>query len=202
MLAKFLYWEGKIIDKIIKNEEIRASEVRVVDQEGKQLGIMPTKDALELAYSKKLDLILVAPNANPPVAKIMDYGKYKYELAKREKKAKKNQKIIEVKQMKFRIKIDEHDYQTKVRHIKRFLEQGNKVRVVIMFRGRELAFVDKGKEILERVISDLKDIATVEKPPKLEGRDMWMMLKPKNWGGKVWLRIRWRHTKQPLRGLK
>lgn len=141
---------------------------------------MPTKDALELAYSKKLDLILVAPNANPPVAKIMDYGKYKYELAKREKKAKKNQKIIEVKQMKFRIKIDEHDYQTKVRHIKRFLEQGNKVRVVIMFRGRELAFVDKGKEILERVISDLKDIATVEKPPKLEGRDMWMMLKPKN----------------------
>jgi len=202
LLAKFLYWEGKIIDKIIKNEEIRASEVRVVDQEGKQLGIMPTKDALELAYSKKLDLILVAPNANPPVAKIMDYGKYKYELAKREKKAKKNQKIIEVKQMKFRIKIDEHDYQTKVRHIKRFLEQGNKVRVVIMFRGRELAFVDKGKEILERVISDLKDIATVEKPPKLEGRDMWMMLKPKNWGGKVWLRIRWRHTKQPLRGLK
>lgn len=180
MLAKFLYWEGKIIDKIIKNEEIRVSEVRVVDQEGKQLGIMPTKDALELAYSKKLDLILVAPNANPPVAKIMDYGKYKYELAKREKKAKKNQKIIEVKQMKFRIKIDEHDYQTKVRHIKRFLEQGNKVRVVIMFRGRELAFVDKGKEILERVISDLKDIATVEKPPKLEGRDMWMMLKPKN----------------------
>ncbi|MBO8139605.1 MAG: translation initiation factor IF-3 [Thermosipho sp. (in: Bacteria)] len=168
------------MDKIIKNEEIRASEVRVVDQEGKQLGIMPTKDALELAYSKKLDLILVAPNANPPVAKIMDYGKYKYELAKREKKAKKNQKIIEVKQMKFRIKIDEHDYQTKVRHIKRFLEQGNKVRVVIMFRGRELAFVDKGKEILERVISDLKDIATVEKPPKLEGRDMWMMLKPKN----------------------
>jgi len=180
LLAKFLYWEGKIIDKIIKNEEIRVSEVRVVDQEGKQLGIMPTKDALELAYSKKLDLILVAPNANPPVAKIMDYGKYKYELAKREKKAKKNQKIIEVKQMKFRIKIDEHDYQTKVRHIKRFLEQGNKVRVVIMFRGRELAFVDKGKEILERVISDLKDIATVEKPPKLEGRDMWMMLKPKN----------------------
>jgi len=176
----FLYWEGRIIDKIIKNEEIRAPEVSVVDENGKQIGIMPTNKALDLAYSKRLDLILVAPNANPPVAKIMDYGKYKYEIAKREKKAKKNQKVIEVKQMKFRIKIDEHDYQTKVRHIKRFLEDGNKVRVVIMFRGRELAFADKGKEILERVISDLKDIAVVEKPPKLEGRDMWMMLKPKN----------------------
>ncbi|ABR30784.1 translation initiation factor IF-3 [Thermosipho melanesiensis BI429] len=141
---------------------------------------MPIDKALELAYSQKLDLILVAPNAKPPVAKIMDYGKYKYELSKKEKKAKKNQKIIEVKQMKFRIKIDEHDYQTKVKHIKRFIESGNKVRVVIMFRGRELAFADKGKEILDRIKEDLRDIAVVEKQPKLEGRDMWMMLKPKN----------------------
>ncbi|WP_077287532.1 translation initiation factor IF-3 [Thermosipho sp. 1070] len=169
-----------MIDKIIKNEEIRASEVRVVGQDGKQLGIMSTDKALELAYSQKMDLILVAPNAKPPVAKIMDYGKYKYELAKKEKKAKKNQKIIEVKQMKFRIKIDEHDYQTKVKHIKRFIESGNKVRVVIMFRGRELAFAEKGKEILDRIKEDIKDIAVVEKQPKLEGRDMWMMLKPKN----------------------
>ncbi|APT72317.1 translation initiation factor IF-3 [Thermosipho sp. 1063] len=168
------------MDKIIKNEEIRASEVRVVGQDGKQLGIMSTDKALELAYSQKMDLILVAPNAKPPVAKIMDYGKYKYELAKKEKKAKKNQKIIEVKQMKFRIKIDEHDYQTKVKHIKRFIESGNKVRVVIMFRGRELAFAEKGKEILDRIKEDIKDIAVVEKQPKLEGRDMWMMLKPKN----------------------
>ncbi|APT73905.1 translation initiation factor IF-3 [Thermosipho melanesiensis] len=168
------------MDKIIKNEEIKASEVRVVGQDGKQLGIMPIDKALELAYSQKLDLILVAPNAKPPVAKIMDYGKYKYELSKKEKKAKKNQKIIEVKQMKFRIKIDEHDYQTKVKHIKRFIESGNKVRVVIMFRGRELAFADKGKEILDRIKEDLRDIAVVEKQPKLEGRDMWMMLKPKN----------------------
>ncbi|ANQ53870.1 translation initiation factor IF-3 [Thermosipho affectus] len=141
---------------------------------------MSTDKALELAYSQKMDLILVAPNAKPPVAKIMDYGKYKYELAKKEKKAKKNQKIIEVKQMKFRIKIDEHDYQTKVKHIKRFIESGNKVRVVIMFRGRELAFAEKGKEILDRIKEDIKDIAVVEKQPKLEGRDMWMMLKPKN----------------------
>ncbi|HCF38597.1 MAG TPA: translation initiation factor IF-3 [Thermosipho africanus] len=169
-----------MIDKIIKNEEITAPEVRVVNQDGKQLGVMPTQKALELAYSQKLDLILVAPNAKPPVAKIMDYGKYKYELAKREKKAKKNQKIIEVKQMKFRIKIDEHDYQTKLKHIKRFLEAGNKVRVVIMFRGREMAFADKGKEILDRIIKDLQDVASVEKAPKLEGRDMWMMLKPKS----------------------
>lgn len=152
----------------------------MVNHDGKQLGVMPIQKALELAYSQKLDLILVAPNAKPPVVKIMDYGKYKYELAKREKKAKKNQKIIEVKQMKFRIKIDEHDYQTKLKHIKRFLEAGNKVRVVIMFRGREMAFADKGKEILDRIIKDLQDVASVEKAPKLEGRDMWMMLKPKS----------------------
>ena len=133
-----------------------------------------------MARSKNLDLVLVAPNANPPVAKIMNYGKYKYEEQKRQREAKKKQKKQQqVKQMKFRVKIDEHDYQTKLKHIRRFLEDGARVRVAIMFIGREIVFTEKGKEILERVARDVSDIAEVEAPPKLEGRDMWMTLKPK-----------------------
>lgn len=141
---------------------------------------MSKSAAIDLARSRGLDLILVAPNAQPPVARILDYGKYKYELAKREQKAKKNQKIIEIKEMKFRTTINEHDYQTKLKHIRRFLEDGNKVKVTVMFRGREMAFMDKGKEILDRIAKDISDIGTVEKEAKIEGRDMWMMLKPKN----------------------
>ncbi|QIV79181.1 translation initiation factor IF-3 [Fervidobacterium pennivorans subsp. keratinolyticus] len=167
-------------EKIIKNEEIPFGELRVVDEEGKVVGIMSKSAAIDLARSKGLDLILVAPNAQPPVARILDYGKYKYELAKREQKAKKNQKIIEIKEMKFRPAINEHDYQTKLKHIRRFLEDGNKVKVTVMFRGREMAFIDKGKEILDRIAKDVSDIGTVEKEAKVEGRDMWMMLKPKN----------------------
>ncbi|MFN6991949.1 MAG: translation initiation factor IF-3 [Fervidobacterium sp.] len=166
-------------EKIIKNEEIPFNELRVVDEEGKAVGVMSKSAAVDLAKSKGLDLILVAPNAQPPVARILDYGKYKYELSKREQRAKKNQKIIEVKEMKFRPVINEHDYQTKLKHIKRFLEDGNKVKVTMMFRGRELAFVEKGKEILDRIIKDIVDVGSVEKEPKVEGRDMWMVLKPK-----------------------
>ncbi|MFN3692311.1 MAG: translation initiation factor IF-3 [Fervidobacterium sp.] len=166
-------------EKIIKNEEIPFNELRVVDEEGKAVGVMSKSSAVDLAKSKGLDLILVAPNAQPPVARILDYGKYKYELSKREQKAKKNQKIIEVKEMKFRPVINEHDYLTKLKHIKRFLEDGNKVKVTMMFRGRELAFVEKGKEILDRIIKDTVDVGSVEKEPKVEGRDMWMVLKPK-----------------------
>jgi len=167
-------------EKIIKNEEIPFSELRVVDEEGKAVGVMSKSTAIDLAKSRGLDLILVAPNAQPPVARILDYGKYKYELAKREQKAKKNQRIIEVKEMKFRTAINEHDYQTKLKHIKRFLEEGNKVKVTVMFRGREMAFMDKGKEILDRIAKDIADIGNVEKEAKVEGRDMWMVLKPKN----------------------
>jgi translation initiation factor IF-3 len=161
-----------------RNEQIKVPKVRVVDENGKQIGIMPTRKALDLAREKGLDLVLVAPNADPPVARIMDYGKYKYQLTKKQKENKK--KAVQLKQMKFRLKIDEHDYQTKVRHIRRFLEEGHKVRVVVMFIGREMMFTDKGKEILERVIKDTEDLAVVESPPKVEGRDMWMVLKPKN----------------------
>ncbi|MEN3042789.1 MAG: translation initiation factor IF-3 [Fervidobacterium sp.] len=167
-------------EKIIKNEEIPFNEVRVVDEEGKAIGIMSKSAAIDFARSKGLDLILVAPNAQPPVARVLDYGKYKYELSKKEQKAKKNQKIIEVKEMKFRPVINEHDYQTKIKHIKRFLNDGNKVKVTVMFRGRELAFVEKGKEILDRIARDISDIGNVEKEAKMEGRDMWMVLKPKN----------------------
>jgi len=174
--------EGKVIGEVNlpRNEEIKVSKVRVVDENGKQIGIMPTWKALDIARRRNLDLVLVAPNENPPVAKIMDYGKYKYQMAKRQREAKKKQKQMQVKQMKFRIKIDDHDYQTKLKHIRRFLENGDKVRVVIMFIGREIVFSEKGKEILQRVIEDTKDLAVVETQPKLEGRDMWMVLKPKN----------------------
>ncbi|MGC8820506.1 MAG: translation initiation factor IF-3 [Fervidobacterium sp.] len=184
MKITFTYRRVKTIknekEKIIRNEEIPYNELRIVDEDGKAIGVMPKSSAIELARSRGLDLILVAPNAQPPVARILDYGKYKYELAKREQKAKKNQKIIEVKEMKFRPVINEHDYQTKLKHIKRFLTEGNKVKVTVMFRGRELAFVEKGKEILDRIATDIADIGSVEKEAKMEGRDMWMVLKPKN----------------------
>ncbi len=151
-----------------------------MDENGKQIGVFPTKKAIDMAKKKGLDLVLVAPNANPPVARIMDYGKFKYEQQKKQREAKKKQKKQQqVKQMKFRVKIDEHDYQTKLKHIRRFLEDGARVRVAIMFIGREIVFTDKGKEILERVAQDTADIAEVEAAPKLEGRDMWMTLKPK-----------------------
>jgi len=167
-------------EKIIKNEEIPFSELRIVDEDGKAVGVMSKSAAIEMARAEGLDLILVAPNAQPPVARILDYGKYKYELAKKEQKAKRNQKIIEVKEMKFRTGINEHDYQTKLKHIRRFLDEGNKVKVTVMFRGREMAFMDKGKEILERIAKDISDIGNVEKEAKVEGRDMWMVVKPKN----------------------
>ncbi len=124
--------------------------------------------------------MLVSPNVDPPVARIMDFGKYMYQLSKKQKEAKKKQKQQEIKQMKFRLKIDEHDYQTKLRHVRRFLEEGNKVKVTVMFRGREIMFQEKGKEILERIAKDVSDIGEVENEAKLEGRDMWMQIKPKS----------------------
>lgn len=166
-------------EKIIRNEEIPFPELRVVDTDGKLVGTMTKLDAINYARSKGLDLILVAPNAQPPVAKVLDYGKYKYELSKKEQKAKKHQKVIEVKEMKFRPVINEHDYQTKLKHVRRFLEDGNKVKVTVMFRGREMAFLEKGRDILLRIATDVSDLGTIEKEAKVEGRDMIMVLKPK-----------------------
>ncbi|WP_457626698.1 translation initiation factor IF-3 [Persephonella sp.] len=163
------------------NRQIRAKEVRLIDEKGQNLGIVPTEEALRIAEEKNLDLVEVSPNANPPVCKIMDYGKYKFEQKKKEKEAKKKQKakMQNVKEIKFRIKIEDHDYKTKVRHIREFIEEGDKVKVWIWFRGRENVHPELGEKLAHRIIEDLSDIAKVEKPPKKEGRNMLFTLVPK-----------------------
>ncbi len=161
----------------LKNEEIKSSTVRLIGPEGNQFGIVSREEALRKANEYGLDLVLVSPNSKPPVCKIMDFGRYMYEQSKKQKNNKASGNVL--KQMKFRPKIDEHDYQTKLSHVKRFLQNGNKVRITIMFRGREMAFTDKGREILDRIAKDLQEIAEVDSPPVLEGRDMRMGLRPK-----------------------
>lgn len=150
----------------------------MIGPDGKQLGIMDTREALRLAQEQDLDLVLVGPNADPPVARIMDYSKWRYDQQMAEKEARKKAKRTEVKSIKFRVKIDEHDYQTKLGHIKRFLQEGHKVKVTIMFRGREMAHPELGERILNRVAEDLKDLAVVEMKPEMLGRDMNMLLAP------------------------
>ncbi|WP_082789137.1 translation initiation factor IF-3 [Desulfolucanica intricata] len=161
------------------NNSIRVREVRVVDADGNQLGIMQTRDALRLAEEKQLDLVEVAPQAKPPVCRIMDYGKYKYEQSKREKEARKKQRIINVKEVKLRPNIEDHDFDVKTKNAVRFLKDGDKVKATIMFRGREIVHTEIGKQLLERMASQLKDIANVERHPKLEGKNMIMILAPK-----------------------
>lgn len=161
------------------NEEIKAREVRVVSNAGEQLGIMLVRDALRIASEQHLDLVEVAPNAKPPVCRIMDFGKYKYEQQKRDKEAKKKQKVITVKEVKLRPGIEDHDYNVKLKNVQRFLADGDKVKVTIMFRGRELSHPELGKEVLERIASELKDIVIVEREPKIEGKNMMMILAPK-----------------------
>ncbi|UNC93885.1 translation initiation factor IF-3 [Candidatus Contubernalis alkalaceticus] len=160
------------------NEQIRAKEVRLIDSEGEQMGIVPLKEALNMAREKNLDLVNVAPNAKPPVCRIMDYGKYKYEQSKREKEARKNQKIITVKEVKVRPNIEDHDLNVKVRNAKRFLENEDKVKVTVMFRGREITHSQLGKVICDRIAEELKDYAVVEKKARVEGRNMIMILTP------------------------
>ncbi|WP_459910811.1 translation initiation factor IF-3 [Desulfotomaculum defluvii] len=162
------------------NEEIRAREVRVVDAENNQLGIMPLKEALRLAEEKQLDLVEVAAQAKPPVCRIMDFGKFKYEQSKREKEAKKKQRIIQIKEVKLRPRIEDHDYSVKSKNAERFLKDGDKVKVTIMFRGREIVHTELGRSLLERLAQDLKDICIVERHAKLEGKNMIMILAPKN----------------------
>jgi translation initiation factor IF-3 len=149
-----------------------------VGADGVQVGIVSVQEALERARSSDLDLVEVAPQADPPVCRIMDYGKYKYERAMRQKEARKKQARIEVKEIKFRPKIDRHDYETKKGHVIRFLNAGNRVKVTIMFRGREMAHTELGQRILDRLIEDLDGLATVEQPSKLDGRNMVMVLAP------------------------
>ena len=157
---------------------IRVPQVRVVDNEGNQLGVMATRDALAAAEEAGLDLVEVAPTAAPPVCRIMDYGKYKYQLSKKAKEAKKKQAVVLVKEMKMRGKTEEHDFQFKLRNIRKFLAEGNKVKVSIIFRGREITHTELGMGMLKRVAEELKDAATVESSPRLEGRNMSMMIAP------------------------
>ncbi|SHE32502.1 bacterial translation initiation factor 3 (bIF-3) [Desulforamulus putei DSM 12395] len=152
----------------------------MVDSDNNQLGIMSVKEALRIAEERQLDLVEVAPQAKPPVCRIMDYGKFKYEQSKREKEAKKKQRIIQVKEVKLRPRIEDHDYTVKAKNAERFLKDGDKVKVTIMFRGREIVHTDLGKNLLDRLAEDLKDLCIVERQPKLEGKNMIMILAPKN----------------------
>lgn len=158
---------------------IRVREVRVVGADGAQLGIMPTQEALQFAEEQGFDLVEVAPNERPPVCRIMDYGKYKYQRSKRQQLAKKKQKVILVKEIKLRPKTEEHDYQFKLQHVRRFLQEGHKAKVTVIFRGREMAHTELGRRVLDRIIVDLEDVASVEQMPKQEGRNMTLVLSPR-----------------------
>jgi translation initiation factor IF-3 len=160
------------------NERIRAPRLRVIGVDGEQLGIFATPDAQRIADDQNLDLVEVAPTGDPPVARIMDYGKFRYEEAIKAKKARKHQTTIQVKEIKFRPKIDKHDYETKKKHVIRFIDAGAKVKVTIMFRGREMVHAERGLLILERLSEDLREIALIENEPKLEGRNMFMLIAP------------------------
>ncbi len=162
------------------NEEIRDKEIRVVSDDGEQLGIMSAAEALKIAESRNLDLVKIAPMAKPPVCKIMDYGKFRFEKAKKEKEAKKNQKTIEIKEIRLSLNIDTHDFDTKINHARKFIASGNKVKVSIRFRGREMAHPELGLTIMKRCAEAMADCASIEKPAKLEGRQMLMFLAPKS----------------------
>lgn len=161
------------------NEEIRAREVRVIGSDGEQLGIMSGREAQQLAYEKHLDLVEIAPTAKPPVCRIMDYGKYRYEQQKREKESRKKQKTFDIKEVKLRLGIEEHDFNVKFKNAVRFLEDGDKVKVTIMFRGRELSHPELGEVLLNKMAAQLKEMAVVERQPKLEGKNMIMIVAPK-----------------------
>jgi len=160
------------------NEAIKARQVRTIDQDGTQLGILEIEDALRIAEDRELDLVEVAANSDPPVCRIMDYGRYKYQQEKKQQESRKHQTIIQIKEIKFRPKTSKHDYEFKVRHIKTFLEKGNKVKVTIMFRGREIVHSDIGRGILDRVAEEVAELGGIETASKLEGRNMSMILAP------------------------
>ncbi len=161
------------------NWGIRAPEVRVIGSDGAQVGVLPLKEAMRIAEEQGLDLVEVAPNATPPVCRIMNYGKYKYQQSKRTHDARKHQTVIQVKEVKLRPRTEEHDFEFKLRHAKRFLSEGNKVKVSVLFRGREMAYPEHGRQLINRFIEGVKDLITVEQPPRLEGRNMVTILAPK-----------------------
>lgn len=173
-------WRWNTISKDhMINEEIRVKEVRLIGADGEQLGITPIREALQIAQDANLDLVNVAPTAKPPVCRIMDYGKFRYETQKKEKEARKNQKIVDIKEIRLSATIDEHDFQTKLRNAVKFLGEGDKVKASVRFRGREIAHSEIGRRVLERLAAETADISSQERAPKLEGRSMIMILTPK-----------------------
>lgn len=160
------------------NEAIRSPEIRLIDENGDNHGVVTPAHAISLAEEVGLDVVEISPNANPPVCKIMDFGKYKYESQKKAAEAKKKQKVIEVKEVKFRPNIDTHDYDVKMRNVNRFLEDGDKVKVTLRFRGREMAHQELGRDLLQRIAADVEDVAKIESMPKMEGRQMIMVVAP------------------------
>jgi len=162
------------------NHEIKAREVRLIGADGKQLGVMPLREALRYAQEANLDLVKIASNAKPPVCKVMDFGKYKYEQSKREKEARKNQKVINVKEIRMNPTIDEHDFQVRLKNTLKFLQEGNKVKVSIRFRGRQMAHTKLGEEVLNKMAENIKEYGIVERMPKMEGRSMIMILSPRH----------------------
>ena len=161
------------------NEQIKANKVQVIDEQGEKRGVMGIHDALDLAYEKKLDLVLVAPNAEIPVCKIMNYGKYKFEQSKKEKEAKKKQKIFEIKEIRITPNIEQHDFEFKLKNAQKFIEDGNKVKITVRFRGREMNYLKLGEQVLNKFIEELAEISTVEKKPLLEGKKMFIILAKK-----------------------
>lgn len=176
----FNYHGGVIISELMINGQIRDKEVRLIANDGEQLGIMSAREAQKLADEAGLDLVKISPKAKPPVCKIIDYGKYKYEQTRKEKLAKKKQKVIDVKEVRMSPNIDTNDLNTKINHAKKFLAKGARVKVTLRFRGRELAHVNASKYILDDFAKALEDVATIDKKPKFEGRSMTMFLAPKN----------------------
>lgn len=168
----------EVKDTININEKIRAREVRLISDDGKQLGIVPTIEAMRLAKEQELDLVEVSPKTVPPVCKIMDYGKFKYQIAKKAHEAKKKQAVIHIKEMKLGLKIEEHDLMFKVKHLKEFLEDGNKVKVIIMFKGREVLHIDMGEKLAQKITEALKDVGQVEQRSRFDGRNIVMIFAP------------------------
>lgn len=174
-----ILWRWPIISNdMLVNEGIRAREVRLIGANGDQVGVKSKQEALNMAKNVNLDLVCVAPKANPPVCRIMDYGKFRYEQQKKEREARRKQRVINVKEVRFTPGIGDHDFNTKLRNAKRFIENGDKVKASVRFRGRAITHKDLGREVLERLAEEMKDIATVESRPKMEGRHMFMMLAP------------------------
>ncbi len=175
-----ILWRCFIIKQDLPiNEQIKASKVQLIDENGEKKGLISLSEALELAYDKKLDLVMVSPNLEMPVCKIMNYGKYKFEQAKREKEARKKQKTFEVKEIRITPNIEQHDFEFKAKNARKFLEDGNKVKITLKFRGREMNYIKLGEEVLQKFIEELSDISVPEKKPVLEGKNMFIILAKK-----------------------